>query len=58
MTAKYKDLYEEKYAISWQNVIIIIIIIIIIFPIIKIAYLPISPFCLCEFESSTGMGLF
>lgn len=35
MTAKYKDLYEEKYAISWQNVIIIIII----FPILKIAYL-------------------
>ena len=36
MTAKYKDLYEEKYAISWQNVIISIII---IFPVIKIAYL-------------------
>ena len=34
MTAKYKDLYEEKYAISWQNIIIIII-----FPILKIAYL-------------------
>lgn len=50
MTAKYKDLYEEKYAISWQNVIII--------SFSNKDFLPISPFHLCEFESSTGMGLF